>query len=618
MSQIRQTPVKVGGKNGIIIHDKLCADGPKDPETGKPLLDSHGCELPGPNDDMASMMHDYLVALRSPVQINGTTVPRFGVLTLISQNTPIYVYDHPALMQVTNTAFTDGIHVFVAAPFMRKLVQQEMDCDGTKSGVLFLLNHELMHKLYRHVDRLKNIPPHIANIAEDLVINGKLVKGYPQLKPVPLLAETGVGMKPSEAEMYFSMSEEVVAETLLIKERKENEKKKKQKSQGQEQDQQGGGGSGGGQSQDGGDPSGQKQKGKGKGQQGGESGEPGDDQQGGGGDQENEKGQGEDDEYSNIHHITPEELLEIFEEEGLMEGVGKALNLPKRDDIEGIGKMKEKDLLHTTDAVMTAMQDAANMPGGNYPGAHIATEAYDTIRNLHKGKIKWRLAMRKACQGDGLKMRKTDDLADLPWYLDKGTMGVDPFYAGALVPHSPEDCVLVLIDTSGSTSGGTMRQQFMSEAVGLQSGNQNQGDMAKEVIVMSADSVVRGKPTFITRNNMQKVLDEGMPIFGNGGTDFSTVLKQAIEMPEMKKKDVKTIVYFTDCECWSPKKEEFQEFLDKGGKILFVCTKETYSEKFAKDVSPFAEVHVIEDGTEINLDKSNKEIEVNTRKNRIK
>lgn len=618
MSEIRKTPVKLGGKNGIIVHDKLCADGPVDPETGKPLLDKNGNEIPGANDDMAALLHDYLVVLRSPLQVQGTTVPRFGVLSLMAQSTPIYVYDHPALMKVTNTAFTDGVNVFLCASFMRKLVEQEQEGDGTRNGVLFLLNHELMHKLYRHVDRLKQFPHDIANIAEDYVINGKLIKGFPQLKPVPLLTETGVGMKPSEAETYYSMAEEIVAESLMIKRNKDKQKKQQQKQQ-----QQGGGGGGGGQGEgDEGDAddNDENQKGQKSGSQKGKGGKGGNEK--GDEDGQNEKGQGgggdeeSDEEYSNNHHITPEELIEIFEEEGLMDTVGKALDLPSSDDVEGIGRMKEKDLLNTTDAVMTAMNDAANMPGGQYPGAHIASEAYDTIKGLQKGKIKWRLAMRKACQGDGLKMRKTDDEADLPWYLDRATMGVDPFYAGALVPHSPEDAVLILIDTSGSTSGGTMRQEFASEAIGLQAGNQNQGDMAKEVIIMSADSVVRGEPIVITRQNAQKVLGDGVPIFGNGGTDFSTCLRQAIELPILKKKDIKTVIYFTDCECWSPKKEEFQDFLDKGGKIIFVCTPDTYSEKFARDVSPFAEVHVIEKGTEVDLDKKN--IEVNTRKNRVK
>ena len=97
--------------------------------------------------------------------------------------------------------------------------------------------------------RLKDVPPRIANIAEDLVINGKLIKGF-KMNPVKLLSEVGFGMKPDEAEKYHNMAEEVVAEMLLIEERKKKQKQDKQdkqdkQEQGQQgQKQQGGGGSG--------------------------------------------------------------------------------------------------------------------------------------------------------------------------------------------------------------------------------------------------------------------------------------------------------------------------------------------------------------------------------------
>ena len=106
-----------------------------------------------------------------------------------------------------------------------------------------------MHKLYYHVDRLQDVPPRIANIAEDLVINGKIIKGF-KMNPVKLLSEVGFGMKPDEAEKYHNMAEEVVAEMLLIEERKKKQKQDKQdkqdkQEQGQQgQKQQGGGGSG--------------------------------------------------------------------------------------------------------------------------------------------------------------------------------------------------------------------------------------------------------------------------------------------------------------------------------------------------------------------------------------
>lgn len=621
MSEIRKTPVKVGGKNGIIIHDRLCSDGPVDPETKEPLIDPKtGEPYPGPNDDMAELMHDYLVILRGNTMIDkgNSNAPRFGVLSLIAMHTPIFVYDHPRFKKVANTAFTDGIHVFVDADFMRKLVSQEADSDGRQSGVMFLLLHELMHKLYYHVDRLKNYPPRIANIAEDMVINGKLVKGF-KLDPVKLLSEIGHGMKPEEADKYYKMAEEVVAEMLLIQERQKKKKEEKQQKQ-QQQGGQGGGGEGGDQSEAG-DEAGDDMEGpsgSGKPSKGGKSGKPnGDKDQGG-----QEKGQGgkggeeEEEEYSPIHHITPEELLDIIEEEGLEDTVGKALNLPKAGDVEAIGKKKDEAKLNDVDAIQTAIAQAGKA-NGQYPGQHIAEEAAELVAGLEKGKIQWKLGIRKHFLGDGLRLKETDDEAAIPWYLTKETMGVDPFYLGALVPQAPDETVLCLVDTSGSTSGGNMRKEFLSEALSLKKGVSSTGDTAREVILMSADTVIRGEPLIINETNVNKLMNEGVPIFGNGGTDFARCLNEALNSPVMKKKKVKSVIYFTDCCDNPPKRADFEDHINKGVRIVFVTTPGMWNEQWNREVGTFAEVYCIEEGTQANLDKKDGDYNTNTRKNKM-
>lgn len=606
MSEIRKTPVKVGGKNGIIVHDKLCSDGPVDPKTGEPLIDpSTGEPYPGPNDDMAELMHDYLVFLRGNTLIDrgNTNAPRFGVLSLISMHTPIFVYDHPRFKKVANTAFTDGIHVFVDADFMRKLVDQEQENDGRESGVIFLLLHELMHKLYYHVDRLKNFPPVIANIAEDMVINGKLVKGF-KLKPVKLLEEIGHGMKPEEAEKYYKMAEEVVAEMLLLQER---QKKKKEQKQQNQQGQ--GGGAGGSDGQSGESQENESSPNQSKPKKGSE--------KNSGKEQKNEKGGGEgDEEYSPIHHITPEELLDIIEEEGLQDTVGKALNLPKAGDVEAIGKKKDQAKLNDVDAIQTAISQASKA-NGSYPGQHIAEEAAELVSGLEKGKIVWKLGIRKHFLGDGLKLKETDDEAAIPWYLDKSSMGVDPFYMGALVPQSPDETVLCLVDTSGSTSGGNMRKEFLSEALSLKKGVSSSGDTAREVVLMSADTVIRGEPMIINEHNVNKLMNEGVPIFGNGGTDFARCLNEALNSPIMKKKKVKSVIYFTDCCDHPPSRSDFEDHINKGVRIVFVTTPGMWNEQWNRDVGSFAEVYCIEEGTQANLDKKDGDYNTNTRKNRM-
>lgn len=590
MSKHRQTSVKVGGKNGIVVHDLLCADGPKDPITLKPLIDPATNEpYLGKNDDMADLIHKYLVKLRSPANLsyNNETAPRFGVLSLLSMNTPIYCYDHPRLKKIANTAFTDGISIFVDADFMRKLHQQEVDSDGQKFGVMFLLLHELMHKLSMHTTRMRNMDARIANIAQDLVINGKLLKGFTTIPPVPLLEEIGQGMNESSAEKYYKMSEEVVAEMLTIEERKKEQKKK----------QKGSGGSGS-------DP------GAGKGQPKEQDGE------GEGGEQEQDGQQEEKDgEYSDIHHVTPEELIKVLEEEGLMETVGKALDYPASDDVEALGKLKEKDKLNTIDAVQTALSQASKC-GGTYPGQHIAEEASLILEGLEKGKLTWKLGVRKHIFGDGQKLKPSDDEAALPWHLTKDVMGVDPWYEGALVPVGPDETVLCLIDMSGSTGRGRMRQEFAQECLTLMRGVSSGGDTARKVVILSADTVLRGEPLVINESNVHTLMREGVPVFGNGGTSFVNCLKEALALPLLKKEKIKSVIYFTDCEDYVPGREEFEEYLNKGMRVVFVTTPGCWNEEWNRKVT-WAEVYCIEEGTQVDLEKSESQIVSNTKKNRM-
>lgn len=649
MSQIYQKDVKIGGKNGVIIWDKLCADGPKDPKTGEPLIDPEtGEEYPGPNDDMAELLHEYLVKLRGPIQLTtGGTVPRFGVLSLLAMKTPIFCYDHPRLKKIANTAFTDGRSIFVDADFMRKLVDQEKETGGKNSGMLFLLMHELMHKLFAHVGRLRNIPPKIANIAEDLVINGKLVKGFTMIKPVPLLYEVGVGMKPEEAEKYHSMSEEVVAEMLM---RQEMQKKKKQEQQKKKQQQQGGGG-GSGQPQSGdgdgeendsqdsendsdnnqqnksgkkpsknnkqsgdkeqdgsGDENQQNNKGP-KGKQNGQ-GNNGDEKSSGQGNEEGE----EESEYSPIHHISPEELLEALEEAGL-EGAKEALGMPDSGDVEAIGRMKEHNKLNIQDAIQTANAQAMNC-SGQYPGKEISKAAADTIGDLDKGKIIWKLALKKLFQGDGQRLFHSDDEAAIPWYLDKETMGLDPFYIGSPIPQAPDESVLVLVDTSGSTSGGTLRKEFLQEALGIKRSLSSLGDSARKVFIYSADTAILGEPVEVTDANVEKLRSDGIPIFDGGGTDFANCLNQALAAPVMKKEKIKAVVYFTDCYDAVPRREDFAEHLENGVKIVFVTTPGLFNEKWNQELT-WAEVYCMEEGTKVDLGKDINDVDTNTRKNRL-
>ena len=135
------------------------------------------------------------------------------------------------------------------------------------------------------------------------------------------------------------------------------------------------------------------------------------------------------------------------------------------------------------------------------------------------------------------------------------------------------------------------------------------------MIIWSADTVLRGKPEVINRQNMQKFLNEGVQVFGNGGTDFATCLHNAVNHPFIKNKKIKNVVYFTDCCDSPPRREDYAEFLDAGGKVTWITTPGMWSESFNKGVEGWSTVFAIERGTEVDLDRQ-EEI-TNTRKNRI-
>lgn len=665
MSKIKQSPVKMNGKNGVIVHDILCADGPVDPVTGEPLIDpATGEPYPGKNDDMSNLIHDYLRVLRGNMNVKDDIyVPRYGVLSLLAMSTPIFIYDHPSFKKITNTAFTDGQNIFVDADFMRKLVEQEKATGGKKNGVIWVLLHELTHKLLMHTTRLKKFDPMIANIAEDLVINGKLATSFEKVEPVALLQEICVGMKKEDAAKYASMSEEMVAEMLWRAELKKKKKDKPKKSE----DQQSGGGEGeDGEENENDDPSqdgkpskkkGSKDKngkGNGSGDPSDEQGEEEDPSNGGGGDKEEKEqpedgdeeknegggkkgqnkskdkpskdngmsnGEGGDEEedekpqWSPIHHITQEELLDLLEENGL-DSVTKALNLPQADDVEGIGKMKEKNKMNIVDAVHTAVAEAAQAEG-LYPGNHLEDYAANLIGNLGKGKLSYKYIIRKYFQGDGSKLVYTDDEAGLPWYLDKKTMGVQPFYVGSSIPQQPDESVYVLIDSSGSTKGGTMRQEFLENALNVKRGLSSTGENARKVFIQSADTVLRGEPILITDANIEQYRKNGIPVYGDGGTSFAESLTQGLNQPIFKKENIKVVIYFTDCIDHVPQRKDFEEHINKGIKIVFICPPGLFNEQWNKELT-WAEVYAMEEGTEVDLTKTEEQQTRNTRRNKMK
>ena len=579
------------------------------------------------NDDMAFFLDEISTYISGVTcdHKSGVSYPRFGLLSLVAGNTPMYVYDHPALMDITNTAFTDGIHCFVCADFLREL-KSEYEEDNKKDGPTQLILHELMHRLLNHTRRLGMFSKHIANQATDLVINSQLHLSFPEMEFSTILSEVGVGFKPGEAEKYAPLAEETVARMLLA----EEIKKKPKPEPGDEGDKPGKGDKPGAKpgkgekpgdnpGQSGGNPGGKPGKGGGlpnakkqPGQQ--EPGEDNDDNDGSDnpGKDGNEATPGK---WSDTHTLTPEELIETLEKNGLHNTI-KSLQLPDSDDAEGIAEREAAVLSKDIDAI-NKMSMIRSMAGGTLPGDHILDAAVERISGLRKGKLNWKLGLREWVLGGGMQFRSSDEEADPIFHVDAADMGLpNEIYQESQLPHSPEEVVVCIIDVSGSMSNEMIRD-CASECLYLQKGVGNIGDTASKVILFSADTRIRGKPIEITSENVNELEKSGIDVYGRGGTDIARCYKDVLELEEMKGKKIASFVYFTDTMDTPPAAKDFMEYVGKFG-MAFITFPGTFQEEWVKALSPFARLYAIEEGTEVNLTKDNINDSLKTRANRVR
>ena len=301
-----------------------------------------GTSLLWASPDLVEDLEDTIHFMAGDRLIDGMLLPRFGVLSLILRTTPTYVYGHPAFKKMCKTAFTDGVHVFICDEFYEKLLKDVKEAKGSEFGIEPLILHELMHKMFNHVERLKQFPKGLANKAADLSINTKLRSGFPEIEWCKSLRETGLGFKSGDIEKYIPLSEESIARELLAEEMK----KRQQQQQKQGQNQQG---QGQGQPQQGQGGQGQPQKGQGQGSQDQDQGGQGQDGQ----DEAGDDFGGEDDD----HLITLKDLIETIEDAGLDE-VKEILNLPDSDEIEEIGRVMEENQERQHEAIQQATAQA--------------------------------------------------------------------------------------------------------------------------------------------------------------------------------------------------------------------------------------------------------------------
>lgn len=550
------------------------------------MLGDEGLMAP---DDMAELLMDYrqyIIGERMDSESKKLT-PRFGLLSLKGRSTPIYAYGHPALCERFPTSFSDGVHVYVNANFMRVLVEEEEASGGAVEGVVPLLLHSLSHLVLRHHKRFLGFPRRVADVGSDVAVNCKLRMAYPDMKWAPslLAVSPGASMSRLKTERYAKLAEETIMHEIMAAALDKDETDDEESPQDGSPDEKG--------NDDGPGEEGSPGEGSGKPSPraamklSGESVSEALDELGFGG---VAAGQSDD----SAHTIPLEQFSELLDELGI-ESTKEVLDIPEADDAEKIAEI-EKDILLKD---INDIQKASRLPGAKGIGkGNLEGDAYEMVQKMTDGKINWRLGIQQLVLGDGMNFAYQEETPGDLYYVDPSDMSLSSsVYIGEEVPMKNEQTVAVLVDTSGSV-GEDELDSFFSELVSLVKSSNPGSEQATKVVLLMADVGVRYKPIELTEQNVDEFREQGFKAFGRGGTDIAGSLRQVAKMDFMKEEKVRAIVYFTDLLDSPPKATDVPE----GCALAFVCPPDSMGQhEFIRGVRDFAKVFAIEDDAEVDL-----------------
>ncbi|PKM47057.1 MAG: hypothetical protein CVV05_01150 [Gammaproteobacteria bacterium HGW-Gammaproteobacteria-1] len=512
-------------------------------------------------------------------------LPRYGLLTLTARRTPFYLYDHPDLLKVAGTAFTEGRCVYMALPYFIDLVQEERLAANRSQSVVPVMLHEVMHKLLNHVFRslrLADVSEHkIMNIAQDTFMNMRILRGYekavawgfPFLDGANQRKANFYGVSDKEIELYWNDTEEIIFRKI----RRDLRAMAKSYMQGY------------GDAKSGTAPQGPSISVPVPGEAGGEphpSMTPEKGYEAGYADAKAGKAP-QTQPKSDKHTMTPGDLRDLLEKAGLKD-VADKLNLPKKGDKkahEDLGK-EERQLAQEDLGQAKSLQKRS---GGKMAGPHIEDAVATELGQLYKPRIGWRLALREIILGNGDNRGYSDALPDHVYYLDPGELGVaDPIYDGMMLPTENDVRVLVIIDTSGSVSDETLRA-FFSEAFGLvREDTMN----APQLVIFSADTALRGEPLDVSPDDWEEKV-QGIKAYGRGGTTFTGPITSALTYAGERDWRVGGLVYFTDTYASAPARRDLPEVLPP---VVFMGEADPGRIKqFQSEVAEYASVYEIEE-----------------------
>lgn len=537
-------------------------------------------------------------------------VPVMGLFSMVQSTTPTRLYDLPRMVgEFGTTAFTDGVNVFIHTGFFRMVWEEHQAAvdyfkkhgkypDGTTgnpappppSSLRATVIHELLHKVMGDTVCVLDENEAIDREAKDVYIN-LTINSMPEAPIGPWFKEHTLGQSEEEKQRFSGKSPAQIA--ALLREARASD-------------------AAGGDPGDGGAP------GVGKGTQGAKGsgkGAPGkraaDGASSGGKGVADEGAPGNSGGEFDRHKVDPVKLREILAGEGVPDEVLDELGLPK-DHEEAVERARAaQGKIEEVVEAAARIAERERQRGGSMPGSHIVDAVGEMIRSRKKPLLTMGMVLGNLICGEGAQTGIDDRVPDSIFYVSPEDIGMgDPCYIEGQIPAKSQKTFVVVIDTSGSVWGSDYMEQAIAEVFNLVDSN----SMAANVVVLSADTVVRGKPVQITRETLAEFRDQGMPVFGGGGTDMETAIAQSISavktgevtnngaLIDLRKA---TFINVTDGEFFIPRVEALANAADpfEVPQLAFILPEGFRNiDDFRSEVSSFATCYELKEGEVLDFD----------------
>ncbi|MBO1897673.1 hypothetical protein HNW13_018200 [Shewanella sp. BF02_Schw] len=399
-------------------------------------------------------------------------LPSFGLLSLLAEKTPMFIYDHPEITAQCSTAFACQAGVFVHANTFINLLSADSEAKSqgkNSDGVIFMLTHELDHICRDHFSRCLQYNPEISNIAQDIRINMDKIRDL-KLEPGTYLRNElgGWGLTDEEATKFGYFPEELICAMLTDEANKQDAQQKPQNGQPEN------GKPDNGQPDNDQSQSGQSDNGK------PENGQPDNDQpQSGQSDNgkpdngQSQSGQQQHvfnpkipnlEQYGNLgkivkspnsdmnHTMQLEDFINTLKANNL-DGVLDKLGLNKDATPAQIQEVKDRFQDQVLESFQRIQDIRRNNPfSDKMPGQHIEEAVGYSLGELKKPLMKIESVIRDIIVGDGEEWQMDADIPTDLYFQDPSTMGVEyAVYEESMQPREIETLpTIIIVDSSGS------------------------------------------------------------------------------------------------------------------------------------------------------------------------